>query len=160
MTGKCLSVPGDDLGAEPSKEVLEAAHCWENEDRVPGRPAMTAFRRRMRLHQAQWREAHGHPIGTQPIVPRPGVSARPIGSRVPLDYGRTTGAGFVSPAALAAARAIGGDLPPIRIVGCEPAEVGEGMCLSPPVEAAVGPAVALVREVLEAHARGREEEDR
>jgi hypothetical protein len=90
---------------EPSREELEAAHCWEADDRVSGRPAMTGFRRRTRYHQAQWREAHGHPIGTQPIVPRPGVAVRPVGSRVPLDYGRTTGAGFVSPAALGAARA-------------------------------------------------------
>jgi hypothetical protein len=90
---------------EPSREELEAAHCWETSDLVAGRPAMTVFRRRTRYHQAQWREAQGHPIGTQPIVPRPGVTVRPVGSRVPLEYGRTTGAGFVSPAALAAARA-------------------------------------------------------
>ena len=93
------------MPAEPSREELEAAHCWEADDRVPGRPAMTVFRRRTRCHQAQWREAHRHPIGTQPIVPRPAVTVRPVGSRVPLDYGRTTGAGLVSPAALAAARA-------------------------------------------------------
>ena len=93
------------MPVEPSREELEAAHCWEADDRVPSRPAMTVFRRRTRYHQAQWREAHGHPIGTQPIVPRPAVTVRPVGSRVPLDYGRTTGAGFVSPAALAAARA-------------------------------------------------------
>ena len=29
----------------PSREELEAAHCWEAEDRVPGRPELTAFRR-------------------------------------------------------------------------------------------------------------------
>ena len=39
---------------------------------MPRRPAMTEFRRRLRFHQAQWREAHGHPIGTQPIAPKPG----------------------------------------------------------------------------------------
>ena len=33
---------------------------------------MTAFRREARYHQARWREANRHPIGTQPIVPRPG----------------------------------------------------------------------------------------
>ena len=33
---------------------------------------MTEFRRRVRYHQAQWREANGHPIGSQPIAPRPG----------------------------------------------------------------------------------------
>lgn len=66
---------------------------------------MTAYRRLLRYQQSQWREAHGHPIGTQPIVPRPGVPVRPVGSRIPLDYGRDTGAGFVTAGALAAARA-------------------------------------------------------
>jgi PD-(D/E)XK nuclease superfamily len=92
-------VPGS-----PSQEELEAAHCWEADDHVPGRPAMTAYRRRLRYHQARWREAHGHPIGTQPILPRPGAPVRPVGSRLPLDYGRDTGAGFLTAAALAAAR--------------------------------------------------------
>ena len=88
-----------------SKEELEAAHCWEPDDRVPGRPEMTQFRRRVRYHQARWREANGHPIGTQPIVPRPGTPARPVGSRLPLDYARETGASFLSKEALAAAKA-------------------------------------------------------
>jgi hypothetical protein len=66
---------------EPSQAELEAARCWEADDRVPGRPEMTAFRRRARLQQARWREEHGHPIGTQPIVPRPGKPARAVGSR-------------------------------------------------------------------------------
>ena len=66
---------------------------------------MTAFLQRSRLHQARWREAHGHPIGTQPYKPRPGVETRQVGSRVPLEYGRETGANFVTPAALAAVRA-------------------------------------------------------
>jgi hypothetical protein len=65
---------------------------------------MTAYRRRLRYHQAQWRAAHGHPIGTQPIVPRPGARVRPVGSRLPFDYGRDTGAGFLTTSALAAAR--------------------------------------------------------
>jgi PD-(D/E)XK nuclease superfamily len=66
---------------------------------------MTAFRQALRLHQARWREAHGHPIGSQPIAPRPGGRSRPVGSRLPLDYARKTGANFVTPAAVAAARA-------------------------------------------------------
>jgi len=67
---------------------------------------MTEFRRRLRFHQAQWREAHGHPIGTQPIVPKPdGKPVRPVGSRLPLDYARETGATFVTAGALEAARA-------------------------------------------------------
>jgi hypothetical protein len=91
--------------APPSQQELEAAHCWEADDRVPGRPAMTAYRRQLRYHQSRWREAHGHPIGTQPIVPRPGAPVRLVGSRLPFDYGRDTGAGFLTAGALAAARA-------------------------------------------------------
>ncbi len=90
---------------EPTRDELEAAHCWEPDDRVPGRPEMTAFRRAARIHHARWREAHGHPIGTQPIVPRPGANRRLVGSRMPLEYARDNGATFVVPAALQAARA-------------------------------------------------------
>src|SRR6187551_2080866 len=89
---------------EPTQAELEAAFCWEPVDLLPGRPETTAFRRRVRLHQARWRAAHGHPIGTEPILPRPGVDARPVGSRLPLDYAQATGAQFVTPGALAAAR--------------------------------------------------------
>src|SRR4051812_21032159 len=46
----------------PSREQLEAAHCWEAEDEVRRDPGMTDFRRSTRYHQALWREAHGHPI--------------------------------------------------------------------------------------------------
>jgi hypothetical protein len=91
------------VGATLTKQELEAAHCWEVEDEVPRRPAMTAFRRRLRLHQAQWREANGHPIGSQPIAPRTGPT-RLVGSRLPLEYARETGANFVTAGALAAAR--------------------------------------------------------
>jgi PD-(D/E)XK nuclease superfamily len=89
----------------PSQEELEAAYCWEADDQVPGRTAMTELRRALRLHQAQWREAKGHPIGSQPIAPSRGKPSRPVGSRLPLDYARETGATFLSPGALAAARA-------------------------------------------------------
>src|SRR6188472_2427795 len=88
-----------------SQEELEALRCWEPEDRVPGRPAMTEFRRRLRFHQARWREANGHPVGSHPIVPRSGKPSRPVGSRLPLDYARKTGASFVTSGALDAARA-------------------------------------------------------
>ena len=88
----------------PSQEELEAAYCWEAEDRVPRSPEMTGYRRRTRLHQARWREANGHPIGSQPIVPRAGASSRPAGSRLPLEYARETGATFLTPAAHDAAR--------------------------------------------------------
>ena len=65
---------------------------------------MTDFRRKLRYHQAQWREANGHPIGSQPIVPREGKPSRPVGSRLPLDYARETGATFLTAGALDAAR--------------------------------------------------------
>jgi hydrogenase maturation protease len=48
-------------------------------------------------------------------------------------------------------RTLGGDPPPIEIVGCEPFDVGEGMGLSEPVAAALEPALALVRSRI-AHA--------
>lgn len=95
-----------DVGVEEplAREELEAAYCWEADDHVPRRPELTDFRRRLRFHQSQWREAAGHPIGSQPIAPPPGGKARPVGSRLPLDYARDTGANFLTPAALEAAR--------------------------------------------------------
>jgi hypothetical protein len=67
---------------------------------------MTEFRRRLRYHQAQWREANGHPIGSQPIAPRPDRGpARPVGSRMPLAYAKETGANLITTGALDAARA-------------------------------------------------------
>jgi hypothetical protein len=89
-----------------SRQELQAAHCWEADDQVPRRPAMTGFRRRLRYHQAQWREANGHPVGSQPIAPRPGGGpARLVGSRLPLAYAKETGASFLTAGALEAARA-------------------------------------------------------
>jgi hypothetical protein len=86
----------------PTQKELEAAYCWDREDEVPRRPEMTEFRRGYRLHQARWRKRHGHPIGSQPIAPK-GKPARPVGSRLPLDYALETGANFVTRNALAAA---------------------------------------------------------
>src|SRR6476661_6955281 len=93
------------MAASLTKEQLEAAHCWEAEDRVPRRPELTEFRRRLRYHQAQWRELNGHPIGTQPISPRPEGPTRLVGSRLPLDYAKETGATFLTADAVAAAKA-------------------------------------------------------
>jgi PD-(D/E)XK nuclease superfamily protein len=92
------------VNAPVTREELEAAQCWDPSDVVPRRPAMTEFRQLTRLHHARWREAHGHPIGTQPIKPRPGVDARLVGSRIPLPYARETGATFLTASALEAAR--------------------------------------------------------
>jgi hypothetical protein len=94
------------VGEVLSKEELEAAHCWEADDRVPRRPDMTEFRRTLRYHQSQWREAQGHPIGSQPIAPGPdGEPVRLVGSRLPLAYARETGATFLTAGALDAAKA-------------------------------------------------------
>lgn len=46
------------------------------------------------------------------------------------------------------ASAIGGEIPPVTIVGCEPAALDEGIGLSPPVEHAVEGAAALVRRLI------------
>jgi hypothetical protein len=92
------------MGEPLSQEDLEAVHCWEPTDRVPGQPAMTEFRRMLRYHQAMWREANGHPIGTQPMVPKPGVPMRLVGSRLPLEYAREAGANFLTAFALGATK--------------------------------------------------------
>ena len=89
----------------PNQQQLEAAHCLEADDVIRSRPAMTEWRQQARYHQARWRERYGHPIGRQPHVPRRGQAVRLVGSRLPLDYGRETGANFLTRGALEAARA-------------------------------------------------------
>ena len=93
------------MGEALSKHELEAVHCWEADDRVPGQPELTAFRRQLRYHQSRWRESKGHPIGSQPIAPKPGGATRAVGSRLPLAYAQETGANFLTARALDAARA-------------------------------------------------------
>jgi hypothetical protein len=66
---------------------------------------MSEFRQGLRFHQARWREANGHPIGSQPISPKPGGEpGRPVGSRLPLAYAKETGANFLTAEALEAAK--------------------------------------------------------
>ena len=86
-----------------SQEELEAAHCWLDFDQVPRKPELTEFRRAVRYHNAMWREAKGYPIGTHRN--RPGTPPRLVGSRLDLDFARKSGASFLTPNALAAARA-------------------------------------------------------
>ena len=66
-----------------------------------------------------------------------------------LGDGELDAHGMAPVAVLAGLDRLGGSLPPTYIVGCQPADVGEGIGLTPQVEAAVEPAVALVHEVLE-----------
>ena len=82
--------------------MLEGAHCWEESDRA-GTQAMTDFRRALRYHQARWREAQGFPIGTLPIVPQPGKPWRLVGSRLPLDFAKESGANLLTGRARTAA---------------------------------------------------------
>jgi hydrogenase maturation protease len=48
---------------------------------------------------------------------------------------------------------VGGEMRRVLLVGCEPADVSPGMELSPPVAAAIEPAVRLVRELIEEELR-------
>jgi hydrogenase maturation protease len=57
--------------------------------------------------------------------------------------------GMEPTAVLASLSWLGGQLPPTYVVGCEPADISEGMGLSPPVEGAVDAAVDLARRLLD-----------
>lgn len=67
--------------------------CWFASDDVDKGGPMTAFKRSVRLHQARWREANGHPMGSQKIK----GSARRVGSRMESAYAKQTMANFLSP---------------------------------------------------------------
>jgi hypothetical protein len=86
-----------------TESAARAQHCWFDVDRVPRDPAATAWKRRARWAQAQWRAARGYPVGSQPYGGGP--AARPVGSRLELAFARASGANFLTPGALAAARA-------------------------------------------------------
>jgi hydrogenase maturation protease len=66
-----------------------------------------------------------------------------------LGEGELDAHGMAPVAVLASLGQLGGTLPPTYIVGCQPADVGEGIGLSPDVAAAVEPAMQLVLEVLQ-----------
>lgn len=87
-----------------TNEELSAHHCLETVDRVGRDPETTAFKRRVRLHQALWREANQWPIGSEPMRPKPNKTARPLGSRIDVGYAHSTGANFLTQAAREAAR--------------------------------------------------------
>jgi hydrogenase maturation protease len=65
-----------------------------------------------------------------------------------LGDGELDAHGMAPVAVLASLGQLGGKLPPTYIIGCQPADVGEGMGLTPPVAAAIDGAIELVREVL------------
>ena len=51
-------------------------------------------------------------------------------------------------AVFAALREMGGIVPRTRIVGCEPADLGEGMTLSAPVREAIEPAIGMIQQLI------------
>jgi hydrogenase maturation protease len=87
----------------------------------------------------------GEPPGTL-VVMEPELGARPHG---PNSEDAALDAHTMSPdVVLATLARLGGSLQRILIVGCQPAELGEGMGLSPAVAAALGAAVDLCLELL------------
>jgi hypothetical protein len=79
------------------------ADCWFDADRIASEPATTAWKRLARWRQARWRDAQDYPIGSDPL--RGGLRSKRVGSRLELEFARSSGANFLSPQALAAARA-------------------------------------------------------
>ncbi len=74
-----------------------------------------------------------------------------------LGAGDFDGHGMEPTAVLASLGSLGGRLPRTYVVGCEPADTDEGIGLSPPVAAAVDPAVDAVLRLL---AAGENREER
>jgi hydrogenase maturation protease len=56
--------------------------------------------------------------------------------------------GMQLPAVFASVRTLGGRLPQIRIVGCEPADTSPHIGLSPAIEGALAGALELIRDVI------------
>jgi hydrogenase maturation protease len=65
-----------------------------------------------------------------------------------LGEGELDAHGMAPVAVLASLGQLGGSLPPTYVVGCQPADVGEGIGLTPAVAGAVDHAVELVHGVL------------
>jgi hydrogenase maturation protease len=65
-----------------------------------------------------------------------------------LGEGELDAHGMAPVSVLASLDQLGGALPPTFIVGCQPADVGEGIGLSPAVASAVDRAIDLVRDQL------------
>ena len=76
----------------PTTREISDASCDKEWDRAPGDPETTTFKLVARLHQVRWREAHGFPMGTEPIADTGGQH---VGSRLPLAFARETGANFL-----------------------------------------------------------------
>lgn len=67
---------------------------------------------------------------------------------LPVDGQAVNGHGMTPHTVLGLLRSLGGELPRVFVVGCQPGVLDEGMTLSEPVAAAVEPAARLVAELL------------
>ncbi len=76
----------------------------ERVDTVPHDPETSAFKKRARRHQSEWREARGLRPGTQPVRPKD-RNWRYIGSRLDIGDAYDSGANFLTSEARAAAEA-------------------------------------------------------
>lgn len=77
-----------------SDEELDRHNCLRSVDKVPADPETTAFKRRARLHQAQWREARNLPIGAHPMISK--VRENALGSRLECPFAFRSRANFLS----------------------------------------------------------------
>jgi hydrogenase maturation protease len=91
--------------------------------------------------------------GTVYVI-QPDLDAQP---RVAAEDVLVDGHGMEPDAVIALLRALGGEMPRLLVVGCEPAEVTERMGLSAAAAGAVDRALAVVHELVGQH-HGRKEE--
>jgi hydrogenase maturation protease len=99
----------------------------------------------------------GEPPGTVYVI-EPDLDGQPDpgGAFQPEPGVMVDAHGMEPDAVFALLKALGGRIPRLLVVGCEPAEVTERMGLSPPVAGAVDQAVAVVRELIDEHGPGEE----
>lgn len=74
---------------------VPAPSSAEASDRVPGKPALTEWRRGARRHQSEFREARGWPAGRAFVRGTTPTAYRPIGSRVNPDVAESLGCNFI-----------------------------------------------------------------
>jgi hydrogenase maturation protease len=98
----------------------------------------------------------GEAPGTVYVI-EPDLGAELAGAPGPAEPGVLVDAHGMEPdAVFGLLKVLGGDIPELLVVGCEPAEVTERMGLSPAVAGAVDEAVAVVRELIGEHETGEE----
>lgn len=76
------------------KEFLKSHFVFEKVDKISNDLETTTFKRNARLHQALWREKKGFPIGM--VINKQGVSIRPLGSLLELNFAKQRLSNFLS----------------------------------------------------------------